>query len=171
MLGRSDAAACGAALSDLAHPRDQAVVREALRSLANGRTETSDVEGRYLHADGSIVFGRTMLSAVRDAAGALRYVVVLVEDITPRKRAEAKARRALARHRAIADRVARLTDRERQVLWLLVEGKATKVIASELGASPKTIEVHRGRVMEKMEADSVARLVQMAMRVRHLGPG
>ncbi|MGH8502729.1 MAG: response regulator transcription factor [Gammaproteobacteria bacterium] len=55
----------------------------------------------------------------------------------------------------------RLTPRERQVLDLMVAGKANKVIAAELGIVDRTVEVHRARVMEKMGASSLAHLVRM----------
>jgi RNA polymerase sigma factor (sigma-70 family) len=57
-----------------------------------------------------------------------------------------------------------LTPREREVFELVVRGMLNKQIAAELGASEKTIKVHRGRVMQKMEADSLADLVRMAER-------
>jgi FixJ family two-component response regulator len=55
-----------------------------------------------------------------------------------------------------------LTARERQILALVVKGWLNKQIAAELGRSEKTIKVHRGRVMLKMKAESVAELVRMA---------
>lgn len=58
-----------------------------------------------------------------------------------------------------------LTPREREVAALVVAGKANKVIALELGLSPKTIEVHRANVMSKMQAHSLSELVQMCMRL------
>jgi two-component system, LuxR family, response regulator FixJ len=60
-------------------------------------------------------------------------------------------------------RRATLTPREREVLAMLLEGKASKVIAIELGMSPRTVEVHRARVMEKMQAATLAQLVRMSM--------
>lgn len=59
-----------------------------------------------------------------------------------------------------------LTQREREVAALVVAGKANKVIAIELGLSPKTIEVHRANVMYKMQAHSLSELVQMWMRLQ-----
>jgi two-component system, LuxR family, response regulator FixJ len=77
-------------------------------------------------------------------------------------------RQARAAHdqRTLAERrFAQLTPREREVMQLVVAGKANKVIAGELGLSPKTVEVHRASVMSKMDADSVADLVRLAMLV------
>ncbi len=60
-------------------------------------------------------------------------------------------------------RLAALTLREREVLDLLVTGLPTKAIANELGASPRTIEVHRARVFEKLRARSLPDLVRLAL--------
>ena len=86
-------------------------------------------------------------------------------------------RQALARHRerqaarrdkdALESRLARLTPREREVFALVASGLLNKQVGYELGATEKTIKVHRARVMEKMEAGSLADLVRMAGR---LGP-
>lgn len=60
-------------------------------------------------------------------------------------------------------RIALLTPRERDVFEELVRGKQNKVIAFDLNISPRTVEVHRARVLEKMEAHSLSELVRMAL--------
>lgn len=78
----------------------------------------------------------------------------------------ARAGRDSALRAEIEQRLARLTPREREVMELMVAGKLSKTIADLLGASPRTIQIHRGRIMEKMQADSLADLVRMALLCR-----
>ncbi len=63
------------------------------------------------------------------------------------------------------DRLALLTPREREVLDLVVAGESNKEVANQLKISPKTVEVHRSRVMQKMQTQSLAQLVQIFVRV------
>jgi FixJ family two-component response regulator len=67
--------------------------------------------------------------------------------------------------RALQQRYALLTQREREVFPLIADGLLNKQIATELGASEKTIKVHRGQLMHKMEANSLADLIRMAERL------
>ena len=66
------------------------------------------------------------------------------------------------RRQEILQRLERLTTRERQVLRLVVAGETNKGVARHLGISDKTVEIHRAKVMEKMQAKSLAELVKMA---------
>ncbi len=65
----------------------------------------------------------------------------------------------------IEERVASLSHRERQVLAGLVAGEPNKVIASNLGISPRTVEIYRANVMTKMTAGSLSELVRMALTI------
>ncbi len=87
-----------------------------------------------------------LLAAVREALTASR-----------------RAREEQAAVAAIAARQSTLTPREREVMARLVAGQPNKVIAYDLGSSPRTVEVHRARVMEKMGARSLPDLVRMAI--------
>ncbi|MGF9760346.1 response regulator FixJ [Microvirga sp. 0TCS3.31] len=64
----------------------------------------------------------------------------------------------------VQTRIQSLSERERQVLDGLVAGKANKVIAFDLGISPRTVEIYRANVMTKMQAGSLSELVRMTMR-------
>src|SRR5207302_7411794 len=71
-----------------------------------------------------------------------------------------------AEMRALRQRYASLTPREQQVMALVVAGLLNKQVGSDLGISEITVKAHRGSVMRKMEADSLANLVTMAARLR-----
>ena len=80
---------------------------------------------------------------------------------------DAEQRQSLGEHERIKSHLETLTAREREVLDLLTQGKQNKAIAQDLGVSPRTIEIHRARVMEKMAAQSVAQLVRMMLDLQH----
>ena len=65
----------------------------------------------------------------------------------------------------LRDRYASLSRREQEVMALVVSGLLNKQVGGELGISEITVKAHRGRVMQKMQADSLADLVNMAARL------
>ena len=104
-------------------------------------------------------------------AGAVEFLTkpfddqVLIDAIHAAIERDRARRRDAAGLAALEARYHELTDRERQVMNLVVTGRVNKQIAAELGLSVVTVKVHRGQVMRKMLAKSVAELVRMADRL------
>jgi len=85
----------------------------------------------------------------------------LLDRINGALKLDAENRASVDRLADLTQRSDSLTPREREVMALVVDGKANKVIAIDLGLSERTVEIHRANVMEKMGARSVAHLVKM----------
>lgn len=79
---------------------------------------------------------------------------------------ESQLRKRLAKKDALQARMESLTPRELEVLEQVVAGASNKQIGNELGVSQKTVEAHRARVMEKLEAESLSHLVRMVVSLR-----
>lgn len=85
----------------------------------------------------------------------------LLDRINAALKQDAESRATVEKHADLKRRAESLTPREREVMALVVDGRANKVIAIDLGLSERTVEIHRANVMEKMGARSVAHLVKM----------
>ena len=85
----------------------------------------------------------------------------LIDRINAALKQDAQNRESVDRLADLRQRAESLTPREREVMGHVVDGKANKVIAIDLGLSERTVEIHRANVMEKMGARSVAHLVKM----------
>ena len=153
-------------------PDDRPAVSAAFdTAIDNGVLE---FECRIRRADGGelrwvAARGRTYY----DDAGIPIRIAGIVQDITERKQADlmlSQAKEKVERFRKAARdeiflRYQRMTPRQRDVLCLVVAGLSNKEIAHRLGISERTVEVHRGWVMEKMKARSIADLVRMAAAI------
>lgn len=84
---------------------------------------------------------------------------LLIEAIQHWVRSDIEAHRIWSQHKVTLDRLATLSGRERQVLECVLDSMSNKETARKLGVSPKAIEIYRGRLMQKMGADNVVKLV------------
>jgi len=117
-------------------------------------------------------YGDVPMTVQAMKAGAVEFLTKPFNDdvlLTAIRAAIERSRVALgmeAEMRALRDRYASLTQRERQVMGLVVSGLLNKQVGGELDISEITVKAHRGKVMQKMKADSLADLVKMATRLR-----
>ena len=109
---------------------------------------------------------RTAVRAMK--AGAVDFIEkpfsgqLLLDSVAQAFKLNDQAISAQAQRVQLHQRSAALTRRERQVMTLVIAGRTNKHIAAELGVSAKTVEIHRGHVMAKMKAGSLAELVRFA---------
>jgi two-component system response regulator FixJ len=94
---------------------------------------------------------------------------ILLQSVRAALRQQAGAAKRQSERAEIENRLAALSPRERDVLGGLVAGRANKQIAFDLGISPRTVEIYRANLMDKMQAGSLSDLVRMALIVGLLG--
>jgi len=94
----------------------------------------------------------------------------LLDKISQAMLLDHENRASLLQQQLILENMQDLTPREKDVMSLMIEGKANKVIAADLNISKRTVEIHRARVMEKLNANSLAHMVRMYMAVENQVP-
>ena len=111
----------------------------------------------------------TAVEAVKD--GAVDFIQKpfpdqkLLDKVNQAFELDARRRKEREERRIVELRLKTLTPREREVMGLVAAGKLNKTIARQMGISQRTVEIHRSRVMEKMEASSVPDLVHMILKL------
>ncbi len=114
---------------------------------------------------------RTAVQALKD--GAVDFIEkpfvpdVLISAVNKAIAHDLQHRREQVRVRGTEIKLAKLTERELEVMTAVVSGKPNKIIAADMNLNIKTVEYHRSNVMKKMEVVSVAALVEMVLEVRH----
>lgn len=156
-LDRYDANRPGCIILDVRMPGMTGL--ELQQELLDGE---SDLPIIFITAHGDVPMA---VDAVQ--AGAVDFIQkpfrddVLMDRIRTALRKNAELRFGSARRAQTTDRLAELTPREREVMDMVVDGHPNKVIARRLGVSERTVEIHRSRVMHKMQAKTLAHLVRM----------
>jgi FixJ family two-component response regulator len=164
-LDEHDPAAPGCLLADVAMPGINGLELQELLATSGCARPIVFITGR----------GSIPMSVQAMRAGAVNFLpkpVRLAELVAAIREAferDARIRERNAHRAALEARLTALTTREREVLALVVAGKMNKQIAAELGAAEKTIKVHRGRVMRKMQVRSVAELVTLTSELADRG--
>lgn len=90
ILGRSDGELCGNHFDTWTYPDDVGRSRKLVQRIVSGESEDETIEKRYVRKDGSVIWTRTVVTAVRDEAGGLMYSLTMVEDITNQRRVESE---------------------------------------------------------------------------------
>jgi FixJ family two-component response regulator len=129
------------------------------------------------HRDVPIIFitghGDVPMTVQAMKAGAIEFLTKPFHDevlLTAIQQALERSRLSVAEEtemQELRNRYSSLTPREREVMELVVSGLLNKQVGGELGISESTVKAHRGQVMQKMKADSVADLVKMTARLYH----
>lgn len=140
----------------------------------NGIELQKELNARHSPLQVVVMTGHGEISIAVEAmkTGAVDFLEKPFEDTVLLKSVEGAIARAssAAGHAKEAEeaekRIDSLTEREHQVLDMIVAGKANKVIAYELSISPRTVEIHRARVMEKMGAVNLADLVRRVLSIK-----
>jgi FixJ family two-component response regulator len=150
---------CGCVLTDLRMPG-----MTGLDLQAALRKRNIQLPVVVLTAHGEVATVRTALKN-----GAFDYLEKPIEDhvlldvLRSAMRADRERRASLDSRSATEQRLARLTQREREVLDLLADGHQNVDIAAKLRISPRTVEVHKARIMEKLESESLADLIRIVL--------
>jgi RNA polymerase sigma factor (sigma-70 family) len=151
----------GCVLTDLRMPG-----MTGLELLSVLRQRQIDVPVVVLTAHGDVATARAALKN-----GAFDFLEKPVDDgmlldvLQNALRADRERRVSATARSAATERLERLTAREREVLVLLAEGHQNREIAAHLGISPRTVEVHKARIMEKLDCRSLAEVIRISLAV------
>ena len=159
VLSESDLPSAGCLIADIRMPdMDGLTLQEELRKMQFG-IPVIIITGH----------GDVPLAVRAMKAGAVDFIEkpfddqLLLDSVKRALASGSESRDQVSLARTAENRIASLTAREREVLEQLVAGRPNKIIAYELDISPRTVEIHRAHVMEKMQARSLSDVVRLAL--------
>lgn len=142
-------------LRDLLHADEQSAGRQVLSQLASGKPAV-EVHSRFQRCDGTVCHVEWNAAPAGDDGLIYAAARDIASELTEHDRR--------ARQNAAAARLDRLSPRERQILEMVVVGKASKVIAHELDLRKRTVETHRANMMKKLRLSTTAELVRLSLQ-------
>jgi PAS domain S-box-containing protein len=166
MLGKVPERLVGQTLVDITYPEDVEHTRELGRKTMAGEIPGYDIEQRFVHREGHIVWVRARATLLPDQAGKARHGIVLIEDITPTKEAE-RAQRELDSLRQ--DLLGRLSAQERHILEHMAAGRTNREIAEELSLAEKTVRNYVSNLLAKLGMHHRSEAAALAARLEERG--
>jgi|GEM_PF-5729428 len=157
-FGQSLEKVIGTSFFQTVKEEDLPAVQQKIASLSIERPVESD-ERRVITLNGQVRWNAWTDRAIFDEQNRIVEYQSVGRDITERKTREKR----LSEKAKVAARMSLLTNREREVLGFVVQGKANKIIANELSISERTVEKHRANTMRKLNASSTAELVRISL--------
>ena len=159
----------GATFESFTHPDDVDKDHELVREMSSGTVASSQTELRFVTRSGESVFGLVTASLIRNDLGKPMYGLLIVEDVSRRKRLE----RELVAHAATAVKLlASFTSREIEILQLLSEAETASKMAEHLSVSVRTVESHLANAYRKLgvrtREDAVAEFARLTSAVAGL---
>jgi two-component system response regulator FixJ len=153
------------------HPKHGCLIADIRMPDMSGLELQEEVTRRHIDLPVIIITGHgdVPLAVQAMKAGAIDFLEkpfsddMILNSVRRAMEIGSRARERAAEARAAKDLLSALTPRERGVLDKLVQGRSNKVVAYELGISPRTVEIHRAHIMSKMEASSLSDLVRLVL--------
>lgn len=153
------------------HPKHGCLIADIRMPEMSGLELQEEVTRRHIDLPVIIITGHgdVPLAVQAMKAGAIDFLEkpfsddMILASVRRAMEIGSRARGRAAETRAAKDLLSALTPRERGVLDKLVQGRSNKVVAYELGISPRTVEIHRAHIMSKMEASSLSDLVRVVL--------
>jgi two-component system response regulator FixJ len=154
-----------------AHPKHGCLIADIRMPDMSGLDLQVEVTRRHIGLPVIVITGHgdVPLAVQAMKAGAIDFLEKPFDDelmlASVRRALEvgSQARSRSAESQAAKELLSSLTPRERSVLDKLVQGRSNKIVAHELGISPRTVEIHRAHIMTKMEASSLSDLVRLVL--------